>query len=161
MNSARQEVTVTREQLTEAVSRAVVKGTAPLAVLFLAAVVQMFRHGVSTRYLVLAAGAVVGSVLLVAYAAVTRANLDSPVPRSWLAMLMTVGGLVPYAFGCYLVFYEGFWSLTTLRNGFSLGVAALSVAFIIGGYWVVASTHRISEFAKFQKVSAPIEDASV
>jgi hypothetical protein len=70
------------------------------------------------------------------------------IERSWSAALTAYGAFVPYVFGCYLVFYRGFWGLTDLSNGFSILVLLRTAFFVILGFAVVNGTYMISEAAK-------------
>ena len=68
--------------------------------------------------------------------------------RSLAGFLIGLGGFVPNLFGCYLVFYEGFWRLRALLDGFVFSVLLVSVLYIVGGYAVVSAIYKASEFAR-------------
>ena len=78
-----------------------------LLTLFLATIVQMFRNGPSFHYWFLFTGSLVAGVLLLAFG-FPILNTQKATRRGIIPMLLTIGGLVPYLFGCYLFFYEGF-----------------------------------------------------
>lgn len=126
----------TSEELGRAISRSVLKGVLIVLVLFAASTVQAIRYGAQLRYLFLAGGAVVSAVTVLIYGGLVAARLRDGVHKGWIPMLVAFSGVVPYVFGAYLFFYEGFWRLSALRHGFSLRVIALAASFIVAGmYW--------------------------
>ena len=69
--------------------------------------------------------------------------------RTWWAVPTAVAGMIPYLFGCFLLFYEGFWRLKLLfTDGFSFLVIFKAAVFVIAGFAVVNSTYLVSEFVK-------------
>jgi heme/copper-type cytochrome/quinol oxidase subunit 4 len=136
------------------------KGVGPMLVLVVAVIVQMARHGLTTRYIVLAGATSLSCVALVIYAISVALQLGRTPRRSLTNMVLAFSGFIPYLFGCYLFLYEGLWRLTRLRAGFSASTILLAVAFVVGGYWVVAGTHAVSEAAKFQRISSVPSAAS-
>ena len=119
----------------------------PLIVIAVFAVVQLFRHGASGNdYLLLLIGSVVSAAGVVGYMITFLAFKKGQ--KSYVAMLLTAAGFIPYLFGSYLVFYRGLWQLKELLNGFSLGVILSSLFFIVVGWYAVKQLQELSEFGK-------------
>lgn len=108
--------------------------------------VQVFRFGASTRYYILIFGAILSLAALVIYSISFTKNAGKKSEGSLLHSLIVFGGFIPYIYGSYLVFYEGFWRLHLLTNGFSYTVIFYSFIFVIIGYSVVSSIYQLSEF---------------
>lgn len=68
--------------------------------------------------------------------------------KSWSKSLIPIGGMIPYLFGCYLVFYEGLYRLRFLFQGFSFRIIIVACLFIILGYAMVEGIYHISEFGR-------------
>jgi len=153
-------ITATYSKLANGIGRATWMGLVPMIVLLIASVVVALRGAADRRHLVLAAGALLSAAAIFAYAVLVSTKLKGQVGRGLAPMLVTFSALIPYAFGCYLFFYEGLWRLSNLRHGFSARVVIYSLLFTIGGYWLVSATHRLSETARFGRVS-PAEGGSI
>jgi drug/metabolite transporter (DMT)-like permease len=130
--------TATYSELANGIGRATWMGVIPMIVLLIASVVVALRGGTDRRQLLLAVGALLSAAAIFAYAVLVSTKLKGHVGRGWAPMLVTVSALIPYAFGCYLFFYEGLWRLSNLRHGFSTRVVIYSLLFTIGGYWLVS-----------------------
>ena len=120
----------------------------PLFLVFIFAVVQMIRIGffASDNRLLL-----IGSVLTIvsAFGYIMAGYIYGASGRkSIIAMLLATGGLIPWAFGSYLVFYRGFWSLLELGNGFNFIVVGKSLFFVLVGYFIVSNFYKITEADK-------------
>jgi len=136
------------------ISRGAMKGVGTMLVLIVGVIVQIIRHGFTDRYIALATATLLSCITLVVYVVHVAVQLGR-IPRpTWTSMALAFSGFVPYVFGCYLFFYEGLWRLTRLRAGFSANTIVLAVAFLVGGYWVVAGTHAVSEAARFQRIDS-------
>lgn len=134
-------------EISDFLGRIITKPGVVLVVLFLATLLQIIRHGGSTRYWVLLVGSVLAGVFLLAFGLLIA--IDAGRKRRGIApMLAALGGFVPYLFGCYLVFYEGLWRLRTLVAQFSILTIILSLLFVVGGYLVVSGTYGVSEFGR-------------
>lgn len=116
-----------------------------LAAVFLLAVVQLIRHGFVGDYVFLLVGSILSTGGIVGYGCLA---LVSKGRRSALLVLVALGGWIPYLFGCYLVFYRGFWSLKELASGFSLLVPFKAACFVLVGYAVVSGIDKVSEFVR-------------
>lgn len=125
------------------VARLITRAMMVLLLVFLFGVVQLFRHGNRADYLILVVGSVLSGLALFGYGFLTSKG-----PKSWARSLVAFGGLIPYLFGCYLVFYRGLWSLTALLNGFSWTLLVKPLGFVVLGYVVVVGIYRISEFVR-------------
>jgi len=143
------------DMLSTRIARAITKSVGPMAVLFIASCVQALRLGLYKHYLVLGLGALLSGAGVFAYATLVSINLKDPVGRGWVPTFVTFFALFPYAFGCYLFFYEGLWRLAGLRHGFSLRHLLIGALFSVGGYWLVWATHQLSETQKCEKVTPP------
>jgi uncharacterized membrane protein YozB (DUF420 family) len=71
--------------------------------------------------------------------------------RSIFGMLSAFAGFIPYLFGCYLVFYQGFWGFTELSSGFSVWVVIKGMVAILLGYKIVNAIYQITELDKSVK----------
>ena len=144
MSSENKKLVLDRGDLEDLLSKIAVKAILFLIGLVIAAVVQAARHGLTTHYIVLMAGSVLSGVGMLGYALMELAAATGA-GRRWLWAFLALGGFIPYLFGCYLVFYEGFWRLRRVFQGFSPWVILLALCFIVGGYLVVSAIYRISE----------------
>jgi hypothetical protein len=152
--------TATYYELANGIGRATWIGVIPMIVLLIASGAGAFRGGADRRHLLLAVGALLSAAAIFAHAVLVSTKLKGHVGRGSAPILVAFSALIPYAFGCYLFFYEGFWRLSNLRHGFSARVLIYSLLFTIGGYCLVSATHRLSETAKFGRVS-PAESGAV
>jgi drug/metabolite transporter (DMT)-like permease len=160
MNEQSDGITASYSALANGIGRATWMGVVPMIVLLIGSVILAFRGGADQRHLLLGVGALLSAAAIFAYAVIVSTKLKGHQARGFGPMLVTLSALIPYAFGCYLFFYEGLWRLTNLRHGFSARVVIYSFLFTIGGYWLVSATHRLSETAKFARV-VPIESDGV
>ena len=136
---------------TTLISRITTKAVIVLLVLAIVAAIQMFRLGVSGRYILLMAGSPLSIVALFLYA--NRIFFVDPATRraernGLKAIGFAIVGLVPYLFGCYLVFYEGLWRLRLLLEGFSVGVLVVVLLYVVGGYAVVSAIYNVTEYGR-------------
>ncbi len=58
---------------------------------------------------------------------------------------------IPYVFGLYLFFFEGFWRLAKVLNGFSYFELALAAFFFLGGNMVVSAGYMATEYVHHLK----------
>ena len=120
----------------------------PLFFIFIFSVVQVIRIGFfENDYALLLLGSLLSTISVFAYT-MTGYIYGAAGRRSYLAMLLTSSGFIPWAFGIYLTFYRGFWSLIELQNGFEFLVIIKSVTFIFLGYFVVSNFYKITETDK-------------
>ena len=145
--ASRHSVVLRGGEVSDFLARLVTVPLIALASLFIATVVQMLHHGVTARYWFLLAGSLAAAVFLAAFGMLFVIDAGRK-KKGVLPMLVAWGGVVPYLFGCYLVFYEGLWRLRTLVDHFSIQTMVLTVLFVVCGYAVVNGTYRVSEFGR-------------
>lgn len=121
---------VTAQELAGLVGRPQTRMSNIAMLLFVVGAVQGFRWG-------WAEGAVplmVGSVASVFASIVYGRQLVMGGSNAFANMFAALAGLVPYVFGCYLVFYRGFWGSRVLFHEFSAARLLASLAFIYLGF---------------------------
>lgn len=130
-------------------AKLVTKGIVLAAVVAIVALVQMFMNGMTNRHLFLLAGALLSGLALFGFGAVIVRDAEAGGPRkSFLSMLLGLGGFVPYLFGSYLCFYEGIWKFVRLFEQFSVGTIIAAIFYMIAGYIIVLAIYRVSEFGR-------------
>ena len=130
-------------------AKLVTKGIVLAAVVAIVALVQMFMNGMTNRHLFLLAGALLSGLALFGFVAVIVRDAEAGGPRkSFLSMLLGLGGFVPYLFGAYLCFYEGIWKFVRLFEQFSVGTIIAAIFYMIAGYIIVLAIYRVSEFGR-------------
>jgi hypothetical protein len=141
---SKQKIEVSRSELGREVAKLGVKALAALAVLLVYSIVQLFRLGNQSDYLFLLVGSLASSAAITGY---VFAELTYGVSgrRSFLAMLLVLAGFIPWAFGSYVVFVSGFWSLKNLKYGFSMVVILKAMVLVWLGYAVVKNFWKITE----------------
>lgn len=133
-----------QRQMSETMGRSSV----PLLTIVGFAVVQGIRNGFMQRdYLVLVIGALVSMAAMVAYAIVGIRRLLGKPKAPWM-FLASAGGLIPYLYCCYLVFYRGIWRLADLRFGFALTPVLSGIAFALLGYLALKHFYLLTELSK-------------
>lgn len=68
--------------------------------------------------------------------------------ESWRLMIFTFLAFFAYLYGCFLVFYKGFWSFKYLFISFSLLKLAVPFIWIVLGYRIVDQLYLLTEFGK-------------
>lgn len=110
---------------------------------FVYGVVRLFRIGFfEWQGLIMIIGSLLAYSGTVCYIVCVEAARNE---RSWRAMFLGVAGFLPYLFGCFLVFYKGFWSFKYLFNSFSMWGLVEPIIWIVVGYQVVLQTYNMSE----------------
>ena len=129
----------------------------PYFIAFIYGIIRLVKYGVCDwQGAVMAIGAVLSIVGLVSY---YTSYEEFHNKKSWLGMLLAFLGFIPYLFGCFLVFYKGFWSLKYLFNSFSFWKLVAPFLWIIVGYRIVAQLHMMTEFLRaIDKGRIKIED---
>lgn len=124
------------------------KVATPLLIVLVFSVVQAIRIEFSTNdNAVLLLGSLLSMASVFGYT-IAGYIYGAAGRRSYFGVLLTLGGFIPWAFGIYLIFYRGFWSLIELQNGFEFLIVIKSVAFILLGYFIVSSFYKITEADK-------------
>lgn len=125
--------------------------TLPALAVLLYSIIQLIRvSGGNNHYLFMIIGsfvAVVGAFIYV-MASYTHSATGK---RSILGMFSAFAGFLPYLFGCYLVFYQGFWGFQELSTGFSIWLIIKAVVAIVLGFRIVNSMYQITEIDKSLK----------
>lgn len=118
----------------------------PIVIIFIYSLVQLIRTGGSEgSYIFMAVGSVVSFVCISMY---TR-TLFHPKRRELLsAPSMLLAYVLVFIFACYITFYQGFWGLSELRDGFSILVIVKSIVAIYLGWKIARTTSVISEEVK-------------
>lgn len=119
------------------------KAITPLVFIFIYSIVQLIRLGNKSDYLLLLIGCILSVMAIVGFG-YTIVNKK----RSFIHMLLSLSGFIPYLFGAYLVFISGFWSLKELTNGFSIIVILKAIIFVFFGYRLVSEFYQITEIGK-------------
>jgi len=125
-------------------SRLQSKMAVPLLVILLYSVICLILYGNTDHYLFILMGSVisiVGAFLFVLSSYIYGATGR----KSFVAVLMVLAGAVPWLFGSYIVFYQGFWGFMSLRSGFSMLIIIKSIAAIVLGFIVVNTMDKITE----------------
>jgi hypothetical protein len=128
-------------------ARIIKKGLIAALFVVIVAAVLMFGNGVSMRTAILLGGALLSPLAL--FACIALILKESHVGRKpgIGPMLIALGGFVPFVFGSYLVFYEGFWGFIQLLKSFTLGALFADFFYVIAGYYIVLAIYHPSEFA--------------
>jgi hypothetical protein len=99
-----------------------------------------------SRILVIVA-ALLSLPILFLYPLMTPRN-GAPPQRGFLAMVLFLGGFVPYGLGCYLTFYEGIWGLGRLFRAFAVISLLWSLACCLLGLAIVNGMYRLTEICR-------------
>lgn len=126
-----------------------------LAVLVYSVIELIVQGGQHNHYLFMIVGSFMSVLGAFAYV-FASATYGTTGKKSFLAMLCAFAGFLPYLFGCYLVFYQGFWGFRELSVGFSVWLIIKAIAAIILGFIIVNSTYQITELDK--SVKSNLED---
>jgi hypothetical protein len=115
-----------------------------LGFVFIFAMFQFVRFGNLHDYLFLAVGSCLSGTAIFGHGFIPVLDRGR---KSWLLSFLVLSGSIPYGFGCYLVFYRGFWGLRGLLARFTVGgllVCALFIIFRISGREWDVSPDRIN-----------------
>ncbi len=135
-------------QISDFVARLIFKAIFVTACILIYSTVQIFRVGLSNKYLILIFVSILSIVEMIAYIFVEFMMATGNRQKSWTKALILFGGFIPYLFGCYLVFYEGLYRLRLLASGFSFRILIISCMYVIAGFVIVKSIYNITEFGK-------------
>ncbi len=123
------------------------KAITALAIVLIYSIVQLIRLGNQGDYLFLLIGSLLSAAAIMGYI-INELTNGVKGKKGFLAMTLAFGGLIPWAFGSYVVFVSGFWSLKNLADGFSSIVILKAIVFVFVGYVVVSNFYRITEIGK-------------
>ncbi len=124
------------------------KGFMAALLVGIVAAVLMFKDGVDMRTAILLGGAVLSPLALFGYGKLILRNAQIGRKRGIIPMLIALGGLIPYNFGCFLVFYEGFYGIVSIFNTFTFGALLSIVFYVIAGYSIIVAIYRVTEFGR-------------
>lgn len=126
------------------IARLIAPGAMFLVVLSIWTIIRMFWKDVDDRRIWLLTGSIISVIILMVSPMVIQGKGIHPIIKGLVALLL----FVPFVLGCYLVFYEGLWRLRFIENGFSFGIIAATIIYVVGGFGVVKATYNVSEFAR-------------
>ena len=106
-------------------------------------IVQGVRGGFTSPAALLLAGSLASIVAAFCYSGALAIHADSGRASS-----LSLVGLLPYAFGCYLLFYRGLWTGRTLLEDFSFGTLLGCLLFVYFGYRLVYWTWLFTELGE-------------
>jgi hypothetical protein len=129
-------------QVSELLAWLMTKPFVALAFVFVFALIQFLRFGNVHDYLLLAVGSLLSGAAIFGYGFIPLLNRET---KSSRLTLLALAGFIPYAFGCYLVFYKGFWGLKNLFTKFTVGGLLACALFVVLGYWVVNGMYLLTE----------------
>lgn len=115
--------------------------------IFIYSIIQLIRIGNQADFLLLIVGCILSAVAIMGYI-INELTNGVKKKKSFLAMFLAFGGFVPWIFGSYVIFINGFWSLKELANGFSSIIILKALIFVFLGYVVVSNLHKITEIGK-------------
>ena len=110
-----------------------------LTLVFLFSLFQFVMLGNANDYLFLVTGSCLSGAAIFGSGLIIKMN---PGQKSWLPTFLAFSGFVPYGFGCYLIFYRGFWRLFTR---FTVQALLAGVLFAVLGYQIVNGMYLLSE----------------
>jgi CheY-like chemotaxis protein len=139
------QVILGRLQVNNLIARMATTPCLLLGFLFLFAIGRIIKFGNVHDYLILAVGSCLSGMIIFAYGLLVLGDREK---KSWPRALLAFSGPIPYVFGCYLVFYKGFWESKGLFTGFSARSLVARLAFVILGYQVVNGFYRVTEFVE-------------
>jgi len=142
-----EKITITTSQIQRELS---ILGGRILIVLFpisIYSIVQLVRFGNQGDYLLLFVGSILSFIATMGYI-IAELKYGVKKQKSFIAMLLAFGGFIPYLFGCYLVFIDGFWSLKELVNGFSIFITIKAILFLLLGYVIVSKFYQITKLCQ-------------
>ncbi len=135
-------LTLKGTEVSRFIARMTTKAYFALVAVFIFASVKLILHGNVADYLWLLIGSVLSAAAIFAYSLLAIASKR----KSFLLSGVAFAGFIPFLFGCYLVFYRGFWRLSNLFAEFSVWTIVAAVCFVLVGYAVVSGIHKVSEF---------------
>jgi hypothetical protein len=141
-DGGKQPLVVEGGQVSDLLARLMTKPLVSLGFVFIFASFQMLRFGTVHDYLFLAIGACLSGTAIFGHGFIPVLDRGR---RSWLLTFLALSGFIPYGFGCYLVFYRGFWGLQGLFARFAVGGLLACALFVFLGYQVVNGMYLLTE----------------
>lgn len=123
------------------------RGFVPLGVLFVVGVIQRLAAS-GGGALWLSAGALATGAAMLAYGLRISQRAFGKPHRVWMS-LAALGGLVPLAFGLYVL---GWLGLRRMATGEGLSAVGIGIAFAAMGTWVMRSWMKVVEVERLARV---------
>lgn len=139
-------LTITEADLRHIITPVTSKAILPLIPIFLFSIYKLFKYGIIGDYLLLFAGSIISIIGIYGYylsIVIFYKEIQSKQKHHMLAIL-TLSGLLPYVFACYLVLVRGLWNLKSLSNSISFLIIAKSIIFIVLGYNIVKYLYKLT-----------------
>ncbi len=143
MNNS-EKIIISQGESSDLIGKIITKGIIASIIIFISAVIRIIQTGFNNNLLLLIIGAFLSGISIFSYPLVVHMKER----HNLLAWIIVTCGWIPYIFGCYLVFYKGFWGFTLLTSGFSTIIILKSLLFIVLGYTIVSSIYKATEFVK-------------
>ena len=130
-------------EISGVLSRLTAEAFISLFAVFVFAVVQLIRHGLTGDYPLLLVGSVLSVAGMMIYGFLVHVDKHA---RNMLIALAALGGWIPLLFGAYLFSYRGLWRLKDLSVGFSIVIVFEAACFVLVGYAVLSGLYKVSGF---------------
>jgi hypothetical protein len=132
-------------KVSELLAQLLTKPFLSLGIVLIFALFQALRFGNVHDYLFLAVGSCLSGAAIFGHGFIPMLDRGR---KSWLLTFLALTGFVPYAFGCYLVFYRGFWGLRELFVRFTIAGLLACILFVVLGYQVVNGMYLLNELVE-------------
>ncbi|WP_263080887.1 hypothetical protein [Endozoicomonas sp. Mp262] len=119
-----------------------------LALVVMVTGLKLYVDGTGHRVMVLFLGSALSAIILYGLS-----HPNSKVRQKLEKWLVSPFSHIPYIFGLYLFFFEGFWRLAKMLDGFSYFELAQAAFFFIGGNMVVSAGYMATEYVHSLKES--------
>lgn len=113
-----------------------VRAEMALSLIFIIAILQLFTAGLSIRTVILSAGSTVSIAILFGLS------------RGIRQLLTHLPSYIPYLFGLYLFFIEGFWRMTQLLRNFTIYELMMVFFYLIIGSSISATGYTAIQQAQ-------------
>ncbi len=117
---------------------------ASLGVVFALGLVEALSVGWSVHCIVLMTGAILSVVAVWVYN-ITAVMFAAGSRRRQYYVLTTLGVLLPYLLGFYVLGYRGFWGLIEISRNFEAGPAGVAVGSVLLGFFLLSQLRRLVE----------------
>lgn len=144
-DGGRSPLVVEGPQVTNLLAGLMTKPFVSLGCVFLFALFQIMRFGNVHDYLFLAIGSCLSGAAIFGHGFIPLLDRGQ---KSWLLTFVSLSGFIPYGFGCYLVFYRGFWGLRQLFVGFTIAGLLACILFVVSGYRLVNGMYLLTELVE-------------
>ncbi|WP_330925147.1 hypothetical protein [Candidatus Sororendozoicomonas aggregata] len=104
---------------------------------------KLYYHGAGSRVLLLLSGSTLSALILFGLS-----YPESVIHQRLKTWLYSPCRYIPYLFGLYLFFFEGFWQLANLVREFSYTGLLLVALFFIGGNLIVSVGYMAMDYVE-------------